>query len=71
MGPVSCLLLGIVDNSLLPNSFQGDANPQGFNGLNSSLGEKLDNLTERVKRVEDVTRQGQNQRRAPGTQKAA
>ena len=27
MGPVGCLLLGIVDNSLLPNSFKATQNP--------------------------------------------
>jgi hypothetical protein len=44
---------------------------QGFNGQTQVLSEKLDMIAERVKRVEDTTRQTNNQRRVPGTQKAA
>jgi hypothetical protein len=44
---------------------------QGFNGLSTSLGDKLEALTDRVKRVEDATRLGYNQRRVPGSDKKA
>ncbi|MDH2341539.1 hypothetical protein [Bradyrhizobium sp. SSUT77] len=45
---------------------------QGFNGLASSLSDKLDNVADRIKRLEETTRQTSNQRRVPGsTQKAA
>lgn len=45
---------------------------QGFNGQTTVLVDALNTLTDRVKRVEDATRQTSNQRRVPGsTQKAA
>lgn len=46
---------------------------QGFNGQTTALVEALGVLTDRVKRVEDATRQASNQRRVPGSsmQKAA
>ncbi|MDH2357666.1 hypothetical protein QCM80_45185 [Bradyrhizobium sp. SSUT112] len=45
---------------------------QGFNGLASSLSDKLDNVADRIKRLEETTRQTSTQRRVPGSsQKAA
>jgi hypothetical protein len=44
---------------------------QGFNGQTTALLEAITALGDRVRRVEDATRQGQTQRRAPGTQKGA
>lgn len=44
---------------------------QGFNNQTAVLADKLDSLAERIKRVEDATRQGTNQRRVPGSDKRA
>lgn len=44
---------------------------QGFNNQTSVLAEKLDMLADRMKRMEDATRQTSNQRRVPGSDKRA
>lgn len=45
---------------------------QGFNGQTTVLADKLDNIANRLQRLEDTTRQTNNQRRVPGsTMKAA
>ncbi|WP_256807794.1 hypothetical protein [Bradyrhizobium sp. Bra64] len=44
---------------------------QGFNNQTSVLADKLDSLAERVKRVEDATRQSNTQRRVPGSDRKA
>lgn len=43
----------------------------GFNGQTTRLSEKLDAVVDRIKRLEDTTRQGSNLRRVPGTKLAA
>jgi hypothetical protein len=58
-----------------PGSDSGDIArilTQGFNGQTMAIVESLNVLAERIKRVEDATRQSNNQRRVPGsTMKAA
>jgi hypothetical protein len=44
---------------------------QGFNNQTSVLSDKLDNIASRVQSLENTTRNTSNQRRVPGTQKAA
>lgn len=44
---------------------------QGFNNQTSVLADKLDAIADRVKRLEDATRQSSNQRRVPGSDKRA
>jgi hypothetical protein len=44
---------------------------QGFNGQTQVLSEKLEALTLQVKRLDDTTRQANNQRRVPGSDKRA
>lgn len=43
---------------------------QGFNGQTSVLSDRLDNIADRIARLENVTRQTSNQRRVPGTKAA-
>lgn len=40
---------------------------QGFNGQTAVLADKLDAVADRIKRLEDMTRQVSNQRRVPGS----
>ena len=44
---------------------------QGFNGQTERLSEKLEALAQSVKSLENTTRQNNNQRRVPGSQKVA
>lgn len=43
---------------------------QGFNGQTVQIVDAINGLSDRMKRIEDVTRQGQTQRRVPGTKAA-
>jgi len=43
---------------------------QGFNGQTSAIVEAIGGLSDRMKRLEDVTRQGNSQRRVPGMKAA-
>lgn len=44
---------------------------QGFNGTSQAIVEAINGLADRLKRIEDATKQGSTQRRVPGAQKAA